>query len=236
MALSLDSRKKTVFHAVVREYLRSAEPVGSGTLVERYRLDVSPATIRNDMVDLEERGLLEQPHTSSGRIPTEDGYRFYVDEFVQQTVLRERERKIIEMALAAIEEEKNDALKVFMKSLASMTEETVFASFGDHTWYIVGMTNLLHKPEFRETNLFDTLSVALEDFDEIISDCERRLTSDIEIFIGTENPFGSALSAVLTTGDVPGVGEGIVGILGPTRMDYDTNAALLRYVHEFLRN
>ena len=75
----LGARKADVLRAVVRDYIRSAEPVGSGTIAGRYRLGVSSATIRNDMAVLEELGYLVQPHTSAGRVPTDLGYRFFVD-------------------------------------------------------------------------------------------------------------------------------------------------------------
>ncbi|MGH2740356.1 MAG: heat-inducible transcriptional repressor HrcA [Actinomycetota bacterium] len=76
---TLSPRKSAVLQAVVRDYVRSAEPVGSGTVAKRYGLGVSAATVRNEMAALEEMGYLEQPHTSAGRIPTDRGYRFFVD-------------------------------------------------------------------------------------------------------------------------------------------------------------
>ncbi len=77
--MKLDSRKKKVLQAIVEDYIATAEPVGSRTIARKYNLGVSPATIRNEMADLEEMGYLEQPHTSAGRIPSDLGYRFYVD-------------------------------------------------------------------------------------------------------------------------------------------------------------
>ncbi|MCA1839528.1 MAG: heat-inducible transcriptional repressor HrcA [Actinomycetota bacterium] len=77
--LTLDKRKAAILRAVVREYVRAGTPVGSRTLVDRYRLQFSPATIRNDMGVLEELGYITQPHTSAGRIPTDRGYRWFVD-------------------------------------------------------------------------------------------------------------------------------------------------------------
>ena len=75
----LDDRKLAVLKAIVTDYVASREPVGSKALVERHRLDVSSATVRNDMAVLEEEGYITQPHTSAGRIPTDKGYRFFVD-------------------------------------------------------------------------------------------------------------------------------------------------------------
>ena len=77
--MSLDDRKLEVLRAIVEDYVATQEPVGSKALVDRHHLDVSPATIRNDMAVLEEEGYIAQPHTSAGRIPTDKGYRLFVD-------------------------------------------------------------------------------------------------------------------------------------------------------------
>jgi len=75
----VDKRKRLILHAIIQDYITSAEPVGSRSLVKRHQIDLSPATIRNEMADLEEMGYLKQPHTSAGRIPSPKGYRFYVN-------------------------------------------------------------------------------------------------------------------------------------------------------------
>lgn len=85
--MSLDERKKKILSSVVEDYIESAEPVGSKTLVEKYHLDYSSATIRNDMKVLEEEGYLEQPHISAGRIPSTKGYRYYVDNLMKERKL-----------------------------------------------------------------------------------------------------------------------------------------------------
>lgn len=92
---SLEQRKASVLRAVVGDYIRSGEPVGSGRIARRYRLGVSSATIRNEMAALEEMGFLAQPHTSAGRIPTDRGYRFYVDHLPRHTVLGTTTRREI---------------------------------------------------------------------------------------------------------------------------------------------
>jgi len=81
--MEMKARKKKILEAVIKDYIHSAEPVGSRTLSKRYDLGISPATIRNEMADLEDMGFLVQPHTSSGRIPTQKAYRFYVDEIME---------------------------------------------------------------------------------------------------------------------------------------------------------
>ena len=92
VVMELDERKKQILYAVIKTYLETGEPVGSRTLSKYSELNVSPATIRNEMADLEDLGYLMQPHTSAGRIPSDKGYRFYVDE-----LMADKEREVDEM-------------------------------------------------------------------------------------------------------------------------------------------
>ncbi|MGE5559671.1 MAG: heat-inducible transcriptional repressor HrcA [Chloroflexota bacterium] len=93
--MRLDERKRQVLQAIVEDYIATAEPVGSRTIARKYRLGVSPATIRNEMADLEDLGLIEQPHTSAGRVPSDTGYRFYVDWLMADRQLSQNEQDII---------------------------------------------------------------------------------------------------------------------------------------------
>ena len=95
----LDDRKLTVLRAIVEDYVSTTEPVGSKSLVDRHHFDVSPATIRNDMAVLEELGFIAQPHTSAGRIPTDKGYRLFVDRLSSVKALSAAERRAIETFL-----------------------------------------------------------------------------------------------------------------------------------------
>ncbi len=99
--MRIDDRKQRVLLAIIRDYITTAEPVGSRTIAKRYKLGVSPATIRNEMADLEEMGYIEQPHTSSGRIPSERGYRYYVDYLMKRKKLTKEEENIIRREFAA---------------------------------------------------------------------------------------------------------------------------------------
>lgn len=94
----MDARKRQVLEALIDDYIATAEPVGSRTLAKKYRLGVSPATIRNEMADLEDLGFLEQPHTSAGRVPSDKGYRYYVDEIMRPVILDLAERQRIRQA------------------------------------------------------------------------------------------------------------------------------------------
>ncbi|MCL5676649.1 MAG: heat-inducible transcriptional repressor HrcA, partial [Firmicutes bacterium] len=91
----MDERKEKVLQAIIEDYVATAEPVGSRTLARKYRLGVSPATLRNEMADLEELGYLQHPHTSAGRVPADKGYRYYVDSLMEsRQVTSEEETRI----------------------------------------------------------------------------------------------------------------------------------------------
>ena len=121
----LDERKITILHAIIRNYLETGEPVGSRTISKYTDLELSPATIRNEMADLEEMGYIIQPHTSAGRIPTDKGYRLYVD-----SMMEEKEKEIEELKGIIIErEEKMDRmLKSVAKVLAVNTNYATVVS------------------------------------------------------------------------------------------------------------
>lgn len=116
--MQLDERKQKILHAIIHNYLETGEPVGSRTISKYTDLNLSSATIRNEMADLEEMGLIVQPHTSAGRIPSDEGYRFYVD-----TMLEEKDREIDELKEMLVErEEKTELLlKQVAKVLATNT-------------------------------------------------------------------------------------------------------------------
>lgn len=93
--MKMNERKQKVLLAIIQDYIETAEPVGSRTIAKKFNLGVSPATIRNEMADLEELGYIEQPHTSAGRVPSEQGYRYYVDYLMKDYYLTEEEEKLI---------------------------------------------------------------------------------------------------------------------------------------------
>ncbi len=122
MASELDGRKKQILKVVTDDYISSAEPVGSRTIARRYDLGLSPATIRNEMSDLEEGGYLEQPHTSAGRIPSEKGYRYYVDALMSMRQLNEHEVELIYRELEKHHHEIEVLIHQTSKILTQMTK------------------------------------------------------------------------------------------------------------------
>lgn len=122
--MEMDSRKEKILEAVVLDYIETAEPVGSRTISKKYDLGVSSATIRNEMADLEEMGLIEQPHTSAGRIPSEAGYRYYVDYLMHKSDIQEEAKQLITNTIHNKREQVGEVLRDSMKLLADVTNCT----------------------------------------------------------------------------------------------------------------
>lgn len=232
-------RRHAILQAIIKEFIETAEPVGSQTIVVGYRFEVSPATIRNDMAYLEDEGLIFQPHTSAGRIPTDTGYRMYVDELADYEIagkhaLRSLKKILDQRAIAKTREKLYDAVAI----LAQATGEVSFATLPDNkrTFYL-GFSNVLRQPEFfRNPMQASQVMEVLEDNDHFVETLSRfALTEKPKIFIGKENILPQIKSCALIVckyqlGDF----EGFMGILGPTRMRYPYNHALLAKVRELL--
>ncbi len=135
MAQTFSDRKKEILKAVVKEYIFTAEPVGSRTIARRYDMSLSSATIRNEMADLEEMGYLEQPHTSAGRVPSQLGYRFYVDNLMDKSFMRPEDVDTIRKSLLKA----NDIERIIAES------SKVLSQIARHTSLILG-------PQFRKSS------------------------------------------------------------------------------------
>src|SRR5690606_16689186 len=127
-ALVLDDRKLAVLRAIVEDYVATNEPVGSKAIAERHNLKVSPATVRNDMAALEEQGYITQPHTSAGRVPTDKGYRLFVDRLSQVKPLSAAERRAIETFLAGAVD-LDDVVMRTVKLLAQLTRQVAVVQY-----------------------------------------------------------------------------------------------------------
>ena len=123
-----EDRRLAVLRAIVEDYVSTREPVGSKALVERHRLGVSPATVRNDMAALEEEGLIAQPHTSAGRIPTDKGYRFFVDRLTQIKPMTAAERRAISTFLEGAHD-LDDVIGRSVRVLAQLTQQVAIVQY-----------------------------------------------------------------------------------------------------------
>ncbi|MCR4441335.1 MAG: heat-inducible transcriptional repressor HrcA [Peptococcaceae bacterium] len=122
--MKMDDRKQKVLHAIILDYIATADPVGSRTIARKYDLGVSPATVRNEMADLEEMGLIEQPHTSAGRIPSQSGYRYYVDCLMKKEPVAQEAKEKIRGALMSCIKETETLMQIAGKLLSQLTNYT----------------------------------------------------------------------------------------------------------------
>lgn len=224
----ISERKKFLLETIIKEYVKTATPVSSGGLVEKYKLDISPATVRNEMMELEDEGYIHQPHTSAGRVPTEAAYELFLEEVKEpkkRKELKEGETKLLEQLFKREEA----AFRQIAKAIAELSSSAVFWAFHKNDLYYTGLSNLFSQPEFRQVNAVCDVSGVIDRLEEIIDDIFEDLEEGEQIMIGSKNPFGNFLSTVLVKYKHNNQ-NGVFGILGPMRMDYNHNLALVEFI------
>lgn len=225
--MAISERKQLILKTIIKEYTKTAQPVSSGGLVDKYKLNISPATVRNEMMELEEAGYIFQPHTSSGRVPTALAYSLWVQNFLcdPKRKLNEKEQRLLDNTF------KNDeaSLRQVAKIIAEISGGAVFWAFHKNDLYYTGISNLFSQAEFRQVNLVYDVSSVIDRLEEIIADVFDSLDMGHQVLIGPENPFGNFLSTVILKYKKNNL-TGVFGILGPMRMDYEKNLALVEYL------
>ncbi len=223
-------RKKQILEAIVKEHIATGAPIGSSVLVEKCGLDCSPATVRNIMAELEEEGLIMQPHTSAGRVPTEKAYAILIEELQNgKKKLKKMCDREIEQLAEALSGNGDDSYRLAAKTLAALTDSAVFWAFHKNNLYYTGLSNLFQQPEFANSGLVYNISSVIDRLDEIIDDIFEKVKTEPEILIGEGNPFGGFCGSIVAKyrkGQVTGV----FGIIGPMRMDYERNLSLMEYI------
>lgn len=230
-------RQKEIFNRLVDEYINTAQPVSSQLLEKKYGFGLCPATIRNEMQKLTDDGLIFQPHTSAGRVPTEKGYRFFVDNLLEKGFEEDGFDLGIE---SLIEKEMGDTFKTVQtltKSLAESSSNLALSFLADDgILWKEGWEELLCAPEFRETKIISSFARLLKEFENEIEDFD--LDSGIKVYIGRENPFlkSGDFSIIVSGCSFPKKKKAVVAIAGPTRMLYQRNINSLNHLKELLNS
>ncbi|HNV97444.1 MAG TPA: hypothetical protein PKL13_04035 [bacterium] len=230
MKKELDKKYKKILYAIIEEYIESKNPVASEYLVNKKNLDCCSATVRNMMLELDEAGYLYQPYTSAGRIPTNSAYRLYVDDLSHEQKLSKKIESKLEALLKASKiNDINQKSKFLAKIFAEISKNAVLLCFSPHNYYITGFSNVLSQPEFYEVEKLKNLSLV---FDNLESICERLYGSvkETEISIGVEGSFSENLSSIKSR-----FSNGVIAIIGPARMDYKQNLALINYFKDKIK-
>ncbi|MFH1508903.1 MAG: hypothetical protein ABIE68_01950 [bacterium] len=230
-------RTEKIFQAILKEYIKTAEPVGSKILCERYNFSLSPATIRNEMKRLEKEEFIFQPHTSAGRVPTDKGYRHYVDSLMRGRELSSIEQKKVQTEFLKLQARYNRLSRTTSKLLSLLTQNMAISGSLDEKEVIgSGITQLLKQPEFAETSQVYEIAEALDWLDENIEDVMTKGAGPIDVFIGDENPTKhlNGCSMVVSRYRLPSGTEGFMAVVGPKRMRYSHTIPLVEFLSNYL--
>jgi len=219
----LDERKKRILQAIVNDYVKFAEPIASKIIADKYDLDLSSATIRNEMAELEELGLIEKTHTSSGRVPSDLGYRYYVDSLMDYYDVSNEELT----NLAEYLEGCGKMLTDISKMLSGLTHYTTI-SMDKNDMVLYGRNNVFDYPEFRDIERLKKFMYLMEEEERIREIVDSYTNTDITIRIGNENNFDEVKDYSVVTFNYKD--EGTIAIIGPKRMDYSRVVSYIRYL------
>ncbi len=239
--MQLSERKKLILNAIVSEYIETAEPVSSVTIVNKYNACCSSATVRNEMAELEDMGYLDKPHTSAGRMPSGRGYRFYVDSLFPY---KSPENKTAGLRRAFLSQlsESDDVIEKASEFISRFTNYTVIAtdSYGNtpRRVYTGGVVNIFNHPEYKNLEKARRLISFIDSRDRIykmISELDDG--ESLRILIGDENTFEDLKDCSMVIShyrDTRGR-RGGMGIIGPTRMHYAQVVASLAAVTDMIQ-
>ena len=226
----MEPRQEQLLNLVIENHIKLAEPIGSKFLVSEVGLDWSEATVRNELRALEESGFLTHPHTSAGRIPTAQGYRYYVDHAALNDfkLPKSEEKKLEEAAGQAATPE--TVSKNIAKSLVDIAEEAVLLAFSPDRVYYTGLSTLFRKPDFADLNLVADVSSIFDRCEEALDGFFDEVGAEPRVFIGAEHGFGDILSIIAIRCGTNN--QSLLALVGPQRMEYGANWALIKKAHQ----
>jgi len=230
--MSITERQKEILDSVIGEYIKLAQPVSSQLIEKKYDFGICPATIRIEMQKLTDKGFLFQPHTSAGRVPTDKGFRLFVDNLLEKELKSfEIGDGFDELTTSCFNKEIEDNIKFIQgltKNLAHISGALALGYLEEeNVFWKEGWEEILKEPEFGEKDFALNFAEFLENFENNIGNFE--INSGIKIYIGKENPLKRAKDFTVITSrcHLPAGDEAILSLLGPKRMAYDTNIGLI---------
>ncbi len=234
--MKLTERQEKILDIVVKEYVDSAQPVSSQVLREKHNLDISPATIRTEMQKLTDKGFLSQPHTSAGRVPTDKGYRFFVNNLLAEEKAPQKELAPTDWAGDKTE----DTFKFIQNLTRHLAQESRalalnYMEDGDIFWK-EGWEEVLREPEFEERGNIVDFTRLLDNFEKHIGDIKKE--PGLSVYIGGENAYPKAKNFTVISSHyhLPNGEKGVISIIGPKRMEYDKNINLINSLMRLLDN
>lgn len=227
----MSPRQEKILSAIVEQYAEVASPVGSSLLAKAF--NVSSATIRADMAQLEKHGYIDQPHTSAGRVPSDKGYRYYVNNLVDAS---SNDNSRMERALSARVIPGNvpeHTIRNTVDTLVELTHNLGLATIGNQL-YMSGISNLFGQPEFINPSQVQEVARLLDNLEPWLQ--ETAPNSPLSVYIGQENPIGrnSGCSLIISRFRSPFSDNSYIGVLGSTRQSYGDVMALVGRAGETL--
>lgn len=228
----MKERTLQILQALVEDFIETASPVASKRLLETHCLNISSATVRNEFATLEEIGLIKSPHVSAGKIPTEKGYRLFVNEMLEV----EKETKMVEDLFAKYVEEyrfqkSKETIFDILRIISQLSGNVAFANLDNDQSFYIGISNVLRSPDFlkepeKAAQIVEVLE-GRERFQTLLASLKIP-KDEVKIFIGEENLLEEISSCAMLIAPFSKKGIiGHIGILGPMRMKYAFNKALL---------
>ena len=232
--MELTERKLKILQAIITDFIRNAEPVGSRTLSRILDIEVSPATIRNEMADLEEMGYLYHTHTSAGRVPSDKAYRLYVNNLMDKYELETAEKDRIRRELSANMLEMERTVQRASELLSELTNLMSFATFEDMQdirLFLQGMTRIFAHPEYNTIEHARSFLEMVDNRDRFVDEVKSR-QEGLHVTIGGENSdrIAPGSSIITATYHVDGRFVGRLGVVGPTRMRYSEITSVIEYI------
>lgn len=233
----LTQRQIEILKIITEEYIETAQAIGSEMLDKKYNLGVSPATIRNEMVQLVRAGYLKQPHVSSGRVPTPQALRFYVKELMKERDLSVAEEVSVKERVWDVRDKVDDLLREATRTLADKTKCVGLAVTNENKAYHAGYLHLLEEPEFYDIDVTKTVFSLLEETQELLALLDRAEDEEaIHVLLGDDfdNKFLHPVSIVFadfTFGPI----YGSIGVIGPSRLNFPYVIPIVRHLSRTLQ-
>jgi transcriptional regulator of heat shock response len=246
----ISERQKTILWSIIEEHTKAAEPVSSKSLAQKSGFDIGAPMIRKEMSQLENEGYLAQPHTSAGRIPTDKAYRLYIQEQMNKTNidskannhigLSPKETQKINGSLNKKWSDSQSLLKEVSKIASDISKElSVSGRLGGENSFMCGFSNLFDEPELRSFDNMNQIMRFMDNIDSYFDSIwDKILCDDMKVFIGNENPIKEINEFTLITGkyQLPEGEQGFVSVIGPKRMNYKRNMALVDYISKIIND
>ncbi|MCK9578154.1 hypothetical protein M0R01_01505 [bacterium] len=234
----ITERQAKILKALMKEYIRTAEPVSSGFLAEKYNFGLCSSAIRIEMQNLIQADYLEQPHTSAGRVPTDKAYRFFVDQMLLE-IEKEKEQKFEKMIEEIVARDVEDRFRMasdLAKTLSELSSSFIIVNYpNDRLSWMSGLDEIVDKPEFTQRDFISEFLHLVDDIEEKIEDLQ--IQRDIKIYIGEEIPILKADNVSIICTRIENENNkdiANVALIGPKRMNYGKNISLIKHLNRIL--